>query len=560
MGNLSFLLFLLISSGFSSASYASDPDWREGTPVLSPRSNPYSLSEADFLAARLSGLRMTLEYPVEVSGILMPWRPVKNFIEKPQIDPLHLLLQTIFKTVSHIKTTDELFQKIGLNPYPSLPQEFPFDIPAHSNSSYSVRMGVTLFKKNQTEVFTLSCAACHTSNLFGKQILGLSNRFPRANEFFVLGKKGTGIVRPLLFQSSLDTTDEEAELYRRTRDRIRSVGAISPQVLGLDTSLAQVALSLAHRNTDEDATFSDRYQRRPREEPLTRFVADSKPAVWWNVKYKNRWLSDGSVVSGNPIFTNFLWNEIGRGTDLQELREWLTQNSQKVSDLTTAVFSNEAPRYTDFFPPESISLSAAKRGEQLFVAHCERCHGSYEKAWNSGNARDLNPVELLKTTEVLYPRKTPVMNVGTDPQRAEGMKSLERVLNPLRISRESGVVIRSQSGYVPPPLVGIWARWPYFHNNSAPSLCSVLTIAPLRPTRYYAGEALNPKTDFDSECNGYPLNEKTPASWKSSDYLFDTNRPGLSNKGHDDGILSKNGVPILSADQRDDLIQFLKTL
>ncbi len=48
----------------------------------------------------------------------------------------------------------------------------------------------------------------------------------------------------------------------------------------------------------------------------------------------------------------------------------------------------------------------------------------------------------------------PVINVGTDPMRRLGMVSLER-LNDLEISKQNGTLIRSQGGYVPPPLVGI---------------------------------------------------------------------------------------------------------
>ena len=47
------------------------------------------------------------------------------------------------------------------------------------------------------------------------------------------------------------------------------------------------------------------------------------------------------MVAGNPILTNLLWNEIGRGTDLKELLSWVAKNKNKVDELTTAVFSSE---------------------------------------------------------------------------------------------------------------------------------------------------------------------------------------------------------------------------
>ena len=44
--------------------------------------------------------------------------------------------------------------------------------------------------------------------------------------------------------------------------------------------------------------------------------------------------------------------------------------------------------------------------------------------------------------------------------------------NRLKIFKDNGISLEPHPGsYVPPPLVGIWARWPYMHNNSS---CSVL--------------------------------------------------------------------------------------
>ena len=154
-----------------------------------------------------------------------------------------------------------------------------------------------------------------------------------------------------------------------------------------------------------------------------------------------------------------------------------------MQELTTAVFSIKAPRYTDFFPAESINIEKAMEGEKLFNSNCARCHGNYEKAWSAKDAAQLSLEEKMKTTLVRYHKKTPVIDVGTDPLRYQGMKSLEK-LNDLRISKTFGTVVEAQKGYVPPPLEGIWARWPYFHNNAAPSLCAVLTRAEDRPKTF----------------------------------------------------------------------------
>ena len=179
-----------------------------------------------------------------------------------------------------------------------------------------------------------------------------------------------------------------SEAVCRTKQNLKAVGVKQPQVLGLDTSLAQVALSLAKREQNAYATKSRRAQRRPRRNALSKKIADSKPAVWWNLKYKTRWLSDGSIVSGNPIHTNFLWNEIGRGADLKELEKWMEENEKTIQELTVAAFATEAPRWTDFFDVKTIDLEKAKREESHFKKLCSlscayQRPGIFQKLMNS---------------------------------------------------------------------------------------------------------------------------------------------------------------------------------
>jgi mono/diheme cytochrome c family protein len=290
-------------------------------------------------------------------------------------------------------------------------------------------------------------------------------------------------------------------------------------------------------------------------------IADSKPAVWWNLKYKNRWLSDGSIVSGNPVHTNFLWNEIGRGTDLRELETWLFENDETIRELTAAVFASRPPRYEKFFGVGSIEIEKAKKGQKHFAMACARCHGTYTKAWDLPSAGTLSDEALLQNVKLTYHKKTPVRNVGTDPGRYLGMKEFADALNSLQISKSIGTVVEPQTGYVPPPLDGIWSRWPYFHNNSVPNLCALLTVSQKRPVTYWAGKADDKDRDFDQDCVGYPLEEKTPAAWKKDkNQFYDTRKEGLRNSGHDVGIILEDGVEIFSASEKMELIEFLKTL
>ena len=94
------------------------------------------------------------------------------------------------------------------------------------------------------------------------------------------------------------------------------------------------------------------------------------------------------------------------------------------------------------------------------------------------------------------------------------------------------------------------------HNNSIPNLCALLSPENERPKTYWAVEATDKDKDFDSACVGYYVD----GTGMNKDYLYDTSRKGLSNKGHDKGIFIKNGKNLLLGETKRNLIEFLKTL
>jgi hypothetical protein len=534
-------------------------DWSENAIISNEgRSNILQLDSDLQTEYVQQGWRHSLQYPVEVTGVTVPLELLQDLLINTYDNPLRRLLQQAFKGLSGVKTFDDFEALVGLVPEPDSAHN-PYQIPIQNNG-ISQRLGTSILATEHGPGLSFSCAACHVGELFGIPVPGLTNRFPRANEFFIKGKQAIGLVEPHLASATLGLNADSRRMLQKIKRSLARVEARMPIRDGLDTSLAHVALSLSHREKDDYATPSRWLETFPRKDAIRHIVSDSKPAPWWNVKYKNKWLLDGSMVSGNPIYTNILWNEIGRGTDLRILEKWLDDHQQEIDELTAAVFASRAPRYTDFFPVESIDLESAKRGQKLFNGNCVRCHGSYEKAWDQSHADQLSPEEILATVQVRYFSDTPVVDVGTDPQRAASMKSLLQ-LNDLSISRRKGVRIQVQAGYVPPPLEGIWARWPYFHNNAVPSLCAVLTAGSKRPSFYYAGEARDKERDFDTSCNGYPQGDKVPQEWKNDPRRrYNSSIGGLSNKGHDEGIFLKGGQEMYSEAQKADLIMFLKTL
>ncbi|MGV3623328.1 MAG: hypothetical protein ACO1OB_21085 [Archangium sp.] len=518
-------------------------DWSASAslPPSGNRRDVYDLGPAlDDVRAR--GLQHFLSWPVSVSGVLLPNRPMQALLDPHTTNTKTKDLQAAARNVLGFGTTPEMYAYLGLPTLDASPEAQP-GVPWPSWVKPGDRLGVGTVMTEHGEAMTFSCATCHAHNLFGRTVVGLTNRKEQANEFF---HKAAGFF-PLLdaevFVKLMGANREELQRFLITQEHLGAVGSKTPQVIGLDTSLAQVSLSLARRAADANATRDPAIEMMPRENLLATYVADSKPAVWWTVKYKTRWLSDGSIVEGNPIFTNFLWNEIGRGTDLDALQGWLTENQTVVDELTAMVFATEAPKWVDFFGAASIDVAAAQRGEVTFNASCSSCHGTYEKNWSEG----------LSTTRVNYHPQTPVYDVGTSPQRAKGMEAFAASLNQLTVSQWMKTVVEVQTGYVPPPLEGVWARYPYLHNQSVPTLCELLRPASERTQVFYMGDDVDPVVDFDSKCVGFPVADKVPEAWKMDPRRkFDTTIPGLSNQGHE--------VAQLNDGERADLIEFLKTL
>src|SRR5690606_23002101 len=122
------------------------------------------------------------------------------------------------------------------------------------------------------------------------------------------------------------------------------------------------------------------------------------------------------------------------------------------------------------------------------------------------------------------------------------------------------------AGYAPPPLTGLWASAPYFHNGSVPTVTQVLDSRsrPMiwrraqDPWGYDRGrlglswEAVSPeellaeKTHAESQS---PLSESALRYRRS----YDTRRFGKANGGHTFG-------DVMSAEERRAVVEFLKTL
>jgi hypothetical protein len=136
--------------------------------------------------------------------------------------------------------------------------------------------------------------------------------------------------------------------------------------------------------------------------------------------------------------------------------------------------------------------------------------------------------------------------IGTDPGRwrsyTREFAAAQNLLYagyPWRFHR-----FHKTEGYAGHPLDGIWARAPYLHNGSVPTLRDLLEPAATRPAQWYRGS-----DELDTARVGYRADSAAPGRL----FLFDTTRPGNANSGHDYGTQ-------LTADQKDDIVEYMKKL
>ncbi len=209
-------------------------------------------------------------------------------------------------------------------------------------------------------------------------------------------------------------------------------------------------------------------------------------------------------------------------------------------DIQAYLLTLEPPKY-----PFPIDHGLAHQGEVVFNRTCSRCHGTYGP-------------------DGTYPNRiVPLAEIGTDPARYYGLtEKFGRHFNRSWFTRERGgwfaddYVGRITAGYQAPPLDGVWATAPYFHNGSVPTVYDVLN-SKARPrvfTRSYRTEA----EDYDPEAVGWRVQvlacgpePSLPGVERRK--VYDTTQPGRGNGGHTYGDR-------LSEAERRAVIEYLKTL
>jgi mono/diheme cytochrome c family protein len=359
------------------------------------------------------------------------------------------------------------------------------------------------------EVVTANCLGCHAAYLQGQLVVGLGD----ASSDFTVVDTGPAAAIGSLFAGGPAGRAEWSKLMART-------GALGPRIrtrtVGANPADHIAAVLFAHRDPATLAWSDDELIPLPDDEPVPVDV----PA-WWLLKKK----------------TAMFYTGAGRG---DQARIMMTASVLCVDDVASAraidadfpdvrafVLSLEPPRY-----PAPIDAALAARGHEVFTTRCARCHGTY----GEGGAYQT--------------RVIPQRVVGTDPLLAQHAGQFAAPFVAWFNASFYGEKSRLEpgDGYVAPPLDGVWATAPYFHNGSVPTLAAVLDSSLRRDRTWIARGA----DAYDLDAVGW----QTPAfddDGRPSKWIYDATVPGYANTGH-------TFADHLRPDDRRALLEYLKSL
>ena len=348
--------------------------------------------------------------------------------------------------------------------------------------------------------WAMNCLGCHGGKIAGRVILGLGNSHYALQSL----------------------TDDAYEARRRATGQNSRLAAAAmalapPMSRSNGTTNAQTFSVLLTATRDLDLNFTRK--------PLPKFKNyDLDPPPLWNTKKKDRLYIDGFLKKTPRAIMQFVLTQDNSG---ETVRAW----EQDFVEILAWIESLSPPPY-----PFEIDTALAARGQPIFAEACGRCHGTY------GPAAE-------------YPEvRVPLAEVGTDDARLKGMPGEHR-----RFMRDSWLgyygkyeVVEEPDGYVAPPLDGVWASAPYFHNGSVPTLWHVLH-ADARPRVW-----LRDEDGYDRDRVGLEVRELSSLPAETSEAseklrYFDTRLYGKSAAGH-------TFPDELSEDEKRAVLEYLKTL
>src|SRR5262249_31365186 len=187
----------------------------------------------------------------------------------------------------------------------------------------------------------------------------------------------------------------------------------------------------------------------------------------------------------------------------------VTVDHAALARVREGIWTLPPPKYS--YP---IDEGLAARGAEGYQQSCLECHAGVRVRDGVKGGRFVGQVDDID-------------RIGTDPYRLNTytyvFASNQYQLYPDSEFRFSH--FRKTRGYANQPLDGIWARAPYLHNGSVPTMHDLLEPPERRPKVFFRGNDV-----YDQENLGFVAN--VPAERDRTFFRYDTSVPGNGNAGH----------------------------
>lgn len=366
--------------------------------------------------------------------------------------------------------------------------------------------------QNGAKVMSGNCFTCHAAFLNGKFIPGLGNSLDDYTKDFSFQMKLINFLVKRKFKKG--TPEREAyQTYSQTTPQALSY--IVPPNPGVNPAFRlEEAYGKIRNPHDLTVQKNDNFN-------MIKYTLASDVPPWWHFKKKNALYYNGM---GRGDFRKLLMQ-----ASLQGIKDstHARQVHEQFDDVVAYLKSVEAPPY-----PAETDEQLALKGKTIFEDHCQKCHGTYGENES-------------------YPNKLVSLSVvQTDPYYARYFSTNKGLADWYNQSwyaqSEPTSHLEPLDAYIAPPLDGVWASAPYFHNASVPTLEDVLN-SPQRPI-YWERSWKN--DDYDYQKVGWNYTQRSDAKLE---HTYDTTLPGYGNMGHYFG-------DELSSEERTAVIEYLKTL
>ena len=346
--------------------------------------------------------------------------------------------------------------------------------------------------------YVMNCFACHGGTLYGATYPGAPNTMYALESF-------TEAVRKAKLQLGKPLTHMD-------------VGSLVMPLGTTNGTSNAVMFGVALMNfRDADLNFL------PDKLPAAMTHHDMDAPPWWHFYRKSHLYIDGFAQKGHKGLMQFM---LVRENGPEKFRQW----ESDFQDVYQFLEELRPPKY-----PLAIEQAKAERGRNVYLQNCAQCHGTYD-----GNK--LEYPELMVEID----------DIGTDRIRFDALTPQHRQAYGDSWFADYGKqnTLSDATGYVAPPLDGIWASAPYLHNGSVPTLWHLLH--PDQRPSVWRRVAMA----LDEEHIGLVVEtlDAVPSKLSKAQkrWYFDTQVPGKSAQGHD-------YPSALNEQEKSDLLEYLKT-